>query len=353
LSLRGFKKGKVLNMNKKILFIIIIILFMVAALLVNIFIIPKKEAVISPHLGQAVEAVYATGNVEPTIMVPISPRVTAHLIELMAVEGQTVKKGDILARLEDNEQKAAIADLTAKLIFAEKDLNRKLELLKTKSISKDFLDSAQSEFDSLTAQIEKAKAQASYLTLIAPADGLIIKKDGEIGELITSGQPILYMSCCAPLRISSEVDEEDIPKIKLDQPVLIQSDAFPDKIYNGKIIGITPMGDSVARSYRVRIGFDTNDHPFMIGMTVETNIIIQKIDNATLIPQKALGKNNMVQRVQGNVVQLTKVETGIQNTDTIQITSGLTPSDTAVIPYNEDLEDGQKIRTEIYQEGAK
>jgi hypothetical protein len=52
-------------------------------------------------------------------------------------------------------------------------------------------------------------------------------------------------------------------------------------------------------------------------------------------------------------VQFTKVETGIQNTDTIQIISGLTLSDTAVIPYNEDLEDGQKIRTEIYQEGAK
>jgi multidrug efflux system membrane fusion protein len=340
-------------MNKKFALFTVFLTAIFAGTFAYFFVLGKSVEVTTPEIAQVIDGVYATGTVEPTIMVPIAPRVTAHLSELAASEGQNVKKGDILARLEDNEQQAVIADLTAKLSFAEKDLNRKQQLLKSQSISRDILDAAKSEYDSLVAQIEKAKIQAAYLTLVAPADGLIIRKDGEIGELITSTHPVFYMSCCAPLRITAEVDEEDIPKIALGQEVLIQSDAFPDKIYHGKIIGITPKGDAVTRSYRVRIGFDSNDHPFMIGMTVETNIIIQKIDNAMVVPLNTIGKNNKVQIVENNILKIKPVETGIQNADSIQIISGLTATDKLVIPYNEDLESGQKLRTKTYQEGAR
>ncbi len=340
-------------MNKKIMLTISLCVFLGVGVAAYVTFLQKTVHIMSPQTGSAVEAIYATGTVEPTIMVPISPRTPSNIMELMASEGQTVKKGDILARLEDSEQQASITDLTAKLAFAEKDLNRKLQLLKSQSISRDILDSAQANFESLKAQLEKVKIQASYLTLIAPADGLIIKKDGEIGELIPAGQPIFYLSCCAPLRITAEVDEEDIPKVVIGQNVLIQSDAFPNKIYNGKIVSITPKGDPVARSYRVRISFDTNDHPFMIGMTVETNIIIRKIDNATLIPINALGKNNEIQIVKDNIIQSVNVETGIQNADTLQVTSGLELNDHVVIPYDETLNNGQRVSTKIHQEGAR
>lgn len=340
-------------MNKKFLLLIVFLTAFFSGTLVYFFVLGKSVEVTTPKIAQVIDGVYATGTVEPTIMVPIAPRVTAHLSELAASEGQNVKKGDILARLEDSEQQAVIADLTAKLSFVEKDLNRKQQLLKSQSISRDILDAAKSEYDSLVAQIEKAKIQAAYLTLVAPADGLIIKKDGEIGELITAGHPIFYISCCAPLRITAEVDEEDIPQIALGQDVLIQSDAFPDKVYHGKIIGITPKGDAVTRSYRVRIGFDTHDHPFMIGMTVETNIIIQKIDNAMVVPLNTVGKNNTVQIVKNNILRIQQIETGIQNADSVQIISGLTSADNIVIPYSEDLESGQKLRTKTYQEGAR
>ncbi len=331
-------------MNKKIIITVIFLVCLGLGFAVPFFVLTKDVAVATPHQGQAIEAVYATGTVEPTIMVPIAPRTAAHLMELRAIEGQTVKSGDVLARLEDSEQQAAIADLNARLLFAQSDFTRKQQLLKTRSVSRDILEQAKAELDSLAAQIEKAKAQASYLTLIAPADGLIIKKDGEVGELIAAAQPVFYMSCCAPMRITAEVDEEDIPQVAVGQDVLIQSDAFPDKIYHGKISAITPKGDSVARSYRVRIGFDDKDNPFMIGMTVETNIIIQKIDNALLIPATALADKNKVQLIRGGALQTVTVTTGIQNVDDVQITGGLTASDNVVVPFNKNLPDGQKVR---------
>lgn len=335
-------------MNKKVAIILIIIVCLGLGFAIPFFVLTKDVMVTTPHQGQAIEAVYATGTVEPTIMVPIAPRNAAHLLELRAIEGQTVTRGEVLARLEDSEQQAAIADLNARLVFSKSDFARKDQLFKTRSISRDVVEQARADVDSLTAQIEKAKAQASYLTLIAPADGLIIKRDGEIGELIAAAQPIFYMSCCAPMRITAEVDEEDIPQVAVGQEVLIQSDAFPDKVYHGKISSITPKGDSVARSYRVRIGFDDVQNPFMIGMTVETNIIIQKIDNTLLIPAIALANKNQVQVIRGNELQIVTVTAGIQNVDDIQITSGLTTSDSLVVPFDKTLKDGQKVRTKPY-----
>lgn len=340
-------------MNKKIAIFLIFLASIGLGFAVSFFVLAKDVAVATPHQGQAIEAVYATGTVEPTIMVPIAPRNSAHLIELRAIEGQTVQRGEVLARLEDTEQQAAIADLNARLVFSKSDLSRKEQLFKTRSISRDILEQAKSDVDSLTAQIEKAKAQASYLTLIAPADGLIIRRDGEVGELIGAAQPVFYMSCCAPMRVTAEVDEEDIPQVSVGQEVLIQSDAFPDKVYHGKISAITPKGDSVARSYRVRITFDDANNPLMIGMTVETNIIIQKVDNALLIPATALANKNKVQLVRDGVLQTVTVTTGIQNVDNVQITNGLASSDNVVVPFDKNLKDGQKVRVKPYEESVK
>ena len=114
------------------------------------------------------------------------------------------------------------------------------------------------------------------MTLVAPADGLITRRDGEVGEYVPVGQPIFYLSCCAPLRISVEVDEEDIPRVVIGQKVLIQNDAFLGQVFEGKVSAITPRGDSTARSYRVRVTFNDDHHPMMIGMTAETNIILRE-----------------------------------------------------------------------------
>jgi multidrug efflux system membrane fusion protein len=331
-------------MNVKTLLFLIFLACFAAGIAVPRYVLTKGVTVTSPHHGPAIDAIYATGTVEPTIMVPIAPRSSAHLVQTLAEEGQTVKKGDVLARLEDTEQQATIANLNAQLAFAKSDLARKAQLYKTKSTSRDLYEEAKANVESLTAQVDQAKAQAAYLTLVAPADGLIIKKDGEIGELISAAQPIFYLSCCAPLRISAEVDEEDIPNVKLGQDVLIQSDAFPNQVYHGTIAAITPKGDPIARSYRVRITFDNTQAPLMIGMTTETNIITRKIDDTLLIPTVALGEKNDVLIAKNNQAKRVSVTTGIKGVTDTEITSGLSASDTIITPFDETLQDGQKIR---------
>jgi RND family efflux transporter MFP subunit len=228
---------------------------------------------VHPALGPAVQAVYATGTVEATVMIPIASRISARLMELNVDEGKTVTKGEVLAQLEDEDLQHSIKQLQVQEDFAKREFDRNDDLVKHNIVSKQAYDQAKSNLEAAQSATHAAQAQANYLKLLAPADGLIIKRDGEIGQVIPANQPVFWLSCCAPLRISAEVDEEDIAQVKPNQAVLIRADAFPGQVFNGKVQAVTPKGDPIARSYRVRVEF-TGETPLQIGMTAETNIII-------------------------------------------------------------------------------
>ena len=336
-----------MNMNKKIILAAVILTGGAAAAWQFTDILHPPRVSIAPvEIGPAVEAVYATGTVEPGVLVPIAPRTTSRLASLNADENQDVKAGDILAQLEDADLQADVAQLRAQLNFTEQDLKRKQTLFKSKSISQDVLDTAQAAYDSAKAQVDAAKARAGYLQLIAPADGRIIRRDGEIGEIISANQPVFYFMCCAPLRISSEVDEENISLVKVGSDVLIQSDNFKDRIFHGKVTSITPKGDPEARSFRVRVAFNDAQNPFLIGMTAETNIILRRNDSALLVPSKAVGPHDQIQKIVNGRIEIVKPELGVRGAEQTEIISGLSKGEEVVTPYNTDIAEGKSVITE-------
>lgn len=307
-----------------------------------VFSLPPALEITSPTRGPAVLAIYATGSVEPSVMVPISPKSGGRLVALEADEGQEVKKGDVLARLDDADLQNTISELSAKASFAKSEYARKENLLKQGLVSRQSFDQARSDSEAAEAALSRAGVQADYMKLIAPENGRIIRRDGEIGQMIAAGQNVFFLSCCAPLRISTEVDEEDIAKVEPGQKVLIRADAFPEDVFHGKVKSITPQGDSVARSYRVRIELDTTT-PLLIGMTAETNIILRESPNALLVPSLAV-RENKVQVVTGDTVHVQDVTIGSRGPEKTEIVSGLGETDRLLKTYNTSLSEGQKIR---------
>ncbi|MGB4106577.1 MAG: efflux RND transporter periplasmic adaptor subunit [Alphaproteobacteria bacterium] len=302
---------------------------------------------VHPVRGPAIQAVYATGTVEPTVMMPIAPRSTARLMSLQADEGHIVKKGDVLGQLEDSDIQKQLDEVRARAEFAEKDYARKGELLKRGAISKGTADQSKADLDAARASVERVKAQLGYLQLTAPEDGLVLRRDGEVGELIPASQPVFWLSCCAPLRISAEVDEEDIALVKPGLPVMIRADAFPGQDFSGKVDSITPKGDAVSRSYRVRIGL-SGQTPLMTGMTAETNIVISETKDALLVPAGALD-GEAVWIVQEGKLSKRGVETGARNSSAVEIRSGITQDDAVVSAPRADFEEGQKVHIKMME----
>ena len=294
--------------------------------------------------GPAVEAVYATGTVEATVMLPISARMTARLMVLQADEGQHVNKGDVLARLEDSDLQKVLDELRAREVFLHKDYQRKAELAKQGYETKAVLDQARAEWDAIKASIARAAAEAGYTQLLAPADGKVIRRDGEVGQMIAANQTVFWLSCCAPLRVSAEVDEEDIDRVTPGQKVLIRSDAFPDDTFHGTVNAITPKGDPVARSYRVRIGFE-GDTPLQIGMTAENNIIIAEKESVLLLPNTSIDNDHVWIVDAHGKLQKTAIETGIKGIEQTEIISGITAADKVVAVPDGTFVSGMAVHT--------
>jgi RND family efflux transporter MFP subunit len=320
----------------------LLLLLCIAAVYAYAVLRPPAVAVVAPHRGPAVQAVYATGTVEPSVMVPISPRSAARLVELKVDEGSVVEKGQLLAHLESDDMRRAIEVAEAEERYAKAQLDRQAQLVERGIAARSAYDRARADWEKAIALRERAEAEARYLDLVAPAAGKIIRRDGEIGQVIAPDKPLLWMSCCAPLRVSAEVDEEDIAQVRSGQQVLIRADAFPGRIFHGTVQSITPKGDPVARTYRVRVSLPA-DTPLMIGMTAETNIVLRKTENALLVPAAAV-RQDTVWVVEDGRVSPRQVTLGAKGADEIEILSGLTEADRIVADPIAEMKAGQAVR---------
>jgi len=303
---------------------------------------PMTVEITHPIRGPAVRAVYATGTVEPTVMLPIAPRNTSRLVELKVDEGDRVHEDQLLARLEDEDLRKSVDELEARARFAKTQFDRAQALLNRGLGTVLEQDRARSEWQAAEAVLARAQILRSFMTLTAPADGQILQRDGEVGQLIPANQPVFYFSCCAPLRLEAEVDEEDILLVKPGQRVLIRAPALPEQTLEGQVAEITPKGNPVTRSYRVRIDF-VGDCPLRIGMTAEVNIIVEQRENALLIPSTAVLKGQ-VWIVRESRLQRQPVEIGIVGEVKTEIISGLTEMDVLVARPVNRLQEGQWVR---------
>jgi RND family efflux transporter MFP subunit len=307
---------------------------------------PRTVTAVHPARGPAVQAVYATGTVEASITIRVAPQLAGRLGELKADEGQAVKAGDVLARLDDSDLHASVSELEARAAYAAQTFERVSALIEKGWVAKDKFDQAKTELDAARQAHRRASELLRFMQLKTPADGTIIRRDGEVGDFIPVNQPVFYLAKAGvPLRVSAEVDEEEIPRVRVGQKVLIRSDAFPSQVFTGAVNEITPKGDPVARSYRVRIELPA-DTALMIGMTAETNIVTAEKQDALLVPATAVtGGSAWV--VRGGKLESVPVQTGIKGRDRVEAAAGLSEGDLVVIDPPKGLRAGEAVRVEL------
>jgi RND family efflux transporter MFP subunit len=303
---------------------------------------PVSVGVVTPTRGPAVEAIYATGTVEPSVMMPIAPRTAGRLAELNVDEGSKVRKGQVLARLDDADLTSTVEELAARARFAREQHQRTQDLVKKGFLAQLELERTRSDLEAADAAAKRSRTQRDFMALTAPADGLIIRRDGEIGQFIPVNQPVFYLSCCAPLRVTAEVDEEDIPRVRVGQKVVLRADALAGQTFEGQVSDITPKGDPVARSYRVRVKL-ADPGQLQVGMTVDANLIVAERSNALLVPTGAIQSGN-VWVVNDGKLHRQAVRTGVAGTVRTEIVDGLAPDASIVAIPGDGLRDGRSVR---------
>jgi RND family efflux transporter MFP subunit len=190
----------------------------------------------------------------------------------------------------------------------------------------------------ISVQLEKL----DDYTITAPMDGVVLRRDGEIGEIAEPGQILFRVGVPKPLQVVAEVNEEDIPRVAVGQTVLLRTDAFAGRRLEGKVHEMTPMGDAIAKTYRIRIALP-DDTPLHVGMSVEANVVTREKAGALLIPADALqGASVLV--IERNRARRRSVEVGIRGTRSVEIVAGLREGEQVASPAPANLADGAGVR---------
>lgn len=329
-------------LTRRFLFIALAVLAGVGGAAAWYLLSAPSVAVVEPRRGPAVEAVYATGVVEPVTWAKVTPMVRGRIVEHCACEGDPVAQGAFLTRLDNQEQKARVAELEARERYLRQDAERYRELQQRQTVSPQVYERAVSEHRQVVAAIAAAKERLADYTLRAPIDGIVLRRDGEVGEIVEPGQAVVWVGKPKPLWIVAEVDEEDIPRVRLGQRTLIKADAFAGRTLEGTVKQITPKGDPVNKSYRVRIALP-DDTPLLIGMTTEINIVVAETADAVLLPAEAV-IDGRVFVVDGDRARARKVTVGVAGTETVEIRAGLSGGEKVIAAPPKDLADGQRVR---------
>ncbi len=294
--------------------------------------------------GDAAEVVYATGVVEPVHWAKIVALQRKRVVELCSCEGEPVKKGDVLARLDDAEEQAVLTEIEARLERLRADADRLARLVESNVTSRINYDEALTQVREYEARLLAQQDRIEDLALKSPMDGIVLRRDGEVGEIAGTGanEALLWVGQARPLRVVAEVNEDDITLVRPGQRVLLRHEGHAGEPLAATVQQLTPKGDPETKTFRAYLLLP-NDTPLMIGMSVEANIIVREAKAVVLVPAEAV-VDGMVQIVEDGRATRRRVDVGIRGSGLIELRSGAKTDDMLLSPFREDLEDGARIR---------
>jgi RND family efflux transporter MFP subunit len=291
------------------------------------------------------------------------------VVELPVKEGDVVKAGTLIARLDLAEESVqtgnALAQSKATYEEAEKNLKRSEDLFNKGMISQQDFDAVRRAYDVAKSQYQASVADAGvkkeYSVIRAPLDGVIAKKSTEVGELLMPGKQIVTIVNPDKIYILATIDEVDVGRLKLRQPVTITVDAFPGEKYQGEIKRISPIvsgGKLETRTADVWIYFTEKQQKIKPGMSADVEILVFTLASVLSVPSQAViereGKKQVfiatgspVKTGEKAVAKLKPVEIGETNWSYTQVTKGLTAGEFVITtPEVDGLKDGAKVKVE-------
>ncbi len=375
-------------MRKYLIVFIVIALFVIAGVIKNKdggkFVNVKKVSV-----KDLAETVSGTGIVKPVKTVTIMSEVMGRIVELPVKEGDYVKKGQLLCKIDDRNLKNDVSRLKAELkrqnlvleqlkieLFqAKKEFDRKKKLYNSGIISKDEFENASSQFNNkrlsveqqkfylkqTESNLEKAIENLSKTRIIAPIDGKITSLKKEVGEQVIQGtinnpgSVIMVLSDMNRLELEVEVNEVDAVLLRKGMNADIYLDSFDGKVFKGRVKSISesaekPQGRDVSL-FRVKIDFIKKNKKIKPGMSGRAEIVVKESKNALVIPIEAVKKNNEGKEfcfiVKNNIARKVFIKTGISNDFFVEVKDGLQEGETVITgPYRvlKTLNDGDKVK---------
>jgi RND family efflux transporter MFP subunit len=330
-------------------------------------------ALTSPSQSNAL--LTASGYVVAQRKASVASKATGRLVYLGVVEGDRVKKDQMIARLEDSDILASLEQAKANLKVNEADLvSAKRALEREKSLFEKGLstqadyDAADATYRRVLASIDVAKAMVTGQEVAlentrvrAPFDGTVLTKSADVGEMVVpmaasvgSKSAVVTIADMSSLQAEADVSESNIERVTPDQPCEITLDAYPDKRYPGYVAKIVPTADRAKATVLVKVAFKSYDSRVLPEMSAKVLFLSKPTDAASAnakpiltVPSSSVVDRNgrkVVYLVQDDKASETPVMVGRTMGSLLEITAGLSAGDKVIEKLNAEITNGVKVK---------
>ncbi len=279
------------------------------------------------------EYVKATGTLRPAEEVDMSFETSGKIVSIKFTEGTRVKKGELLAKINDKPLQAQLQKLIAGKTLTESKEFRQRSLLNKDAISQESYDQIVTELQIIEADINLIQARISETELRAPFDGIIGLRYLSEGAYATPSTKIAKLIKISPLKIEFSIPERYAAEIEIGYPVTFMVDAN-DIAFKASVYAVDPKIDIDTRTIVLRALYANENEEFKSGRYASITLKMSQIDNAIAIPTEALIPEMDGEKVfiyKSGKASSVKVTTGLRTASRIQITSGLEFGDTLLV----------------------
>ncbi len=297
-----------------------------------------QVARLQPHTA----AEEVVGTVRSKLRAMVEAKISGRLLEYTAIPGTKVKKGDLLARLENQEIQAKVDQAKAMLEQAQSDFSRQKQLIESKATTRQDFDAAEARVKVATASVTEAETMAGYARVTAPFDGVITRKLADVGDLAMPGKPLLEIEAPTALRFEADLPEAMLDRVNMGAKMQVRIATLPS--LDAVVSEIAPVADPVSRTFLVKLdlpdadGLRTGQFGRVAVPVAETKLLV--VPAASVLRR---GQMELLFVVKEGHALLRLVKTGKVLSDGIEILSGLEEGEQVVIKDAAKLTDGQPV----------
>lgn len=323
-----------------------------------------------------------TADIQPYQQVNIFSRVDGYISKIHVDRGDYVKANQLLVEVDHtdyvhavNRAKANLAAARANAVSQEAtirnakvNLDRMRSLIKEEFVSQQDVDNAAAAYDVALAQLDSLRAQAhqmevalrqsetnlTYSYIRAPFAGSISVRNldagsfvsGSTGSTSTLSRGILVLQDITTMRVLVEVVEKDVPLLQIGQPAELRAEAYPDRVFTGKVTRVVHALDRNTRTMTVEVDIPNADRALNGGMFARVEIVVGTHVGALQIPTDAITRlesDQYVYTVREGKARRVPVELGVQDNKMVEITRGLTGTEPVIVSGKDLVTDGAKV----------
>lgn len=293
-------------------------------------------------------AVYTgTASLEADREASVVAKVSGEVRALMIEEGQPVRAGQLLARLDGDQLRLERDRAQATLAKLEHDYQRNVELHEKGLVSPGAFENLKYEVDAQRAAYELARLQLSYTEIRAPIDGVLSERMIKVGNTIKPNDVLFRVTDLEPLLLYVHIPERELGRLKPGQTASIQVDAVPGQTFVGSVARLSPVVDPETATFKATIEVVDPTARLKPGMFARLGIVYERREQALQIPRTAIVDNEdgpTVFVIEADKAQQRPIRIGLANAGFVEVTAGLKGTEQIVVVGQSGLKSGNAVR---------